>query len=345
MTFPTPPEKGQPVRAELIKQIIDCLRMFRPVAGVNIRTQVTPGGTIINGTPGGSQGIYEVAPFTVRYHVDQWEIFLPDGCCNYGGPCSPINAAASSSGGAHENDDAAWRLLYLDESEGTTAAVSAGNGENSETAGSTYREWNVEIHVKPSAKVWNVDELNKPARRLLWACAVDKLKPSSSVTDSERYANTPGDSWSSVVARVRVTGTELGNARKVTNLRSVPVDVADYGETLRGFQLVWYFSLGLIGELKVEHVYCMRQVGAAAGIAITGDEMTDVVDAEESIYARIDATDMTTGSEKLEVLKDPQGTTDSGPHVVWLPLYNITHNTVTADFRAQSLANIQLFHA
>ena len=173
------------------------------------------------------------------------------------------------------------------------------------------------------------------------ACAVDRLKPASSVTDSERYANTPGDSWSSVVARVRVTG----NARKVTNLRSVPVDVADYGETLRGFGLVWYFSLGLTGELKVEHVYCMRQVGAAAGISITGDEMTDVVDATESIYARIDATDMTTGSGKLEVLMDPQGTTDSGPHVVWLPLYNITHNTVTADFRAQSLANIQLFHA
>ena len=87
MTFPTPPEKGQPVRAELIKQIIDCLRMFRPVAGVNIRTQVTPGGTIINGTPGGSRGIYEVAPFTVRYHAGQWEIYLPDGFCNYGGTC------------------------------------------------------------------------------------------------------------------------------------------------------------------------------------------------------------------------------------------------------------------
>ena len=342
MTFPEPPQKGQPVRAEIIRQIIDCLRMFRPIPGLNIRTKVTPGGTIINGTPGGAQGVYEYTPFTVRYHVDQWEIFLPAGCCNYGGPCSPINAAASSSGGEHANDDPAWRLLYLDESKGTTGAGSAGNGENSETAGSTYREWDVEIHVKPSAKVLNVDELNKPARRLLWACAVDRLKPASSVTDAERYANTPGDSWSSIVARVRVTG--LGDARKVTNLRSVPVDVADNGETLRGFQLVWYFSID-DGELEVEHVYCMRQVGAAAGIAITGDEMTDVVDAEESIYARIDATDMTTGSGKLEVLKDPQGTTDSGPHVVWLPLYNITHNTVTADLRAQSLANIQLFHA
>lgn len=338
MTFPTPPEKGQPVRAELIKQIIDCLRKFRPVAGVNIRTQVTPGGTIINGTPGGSQGIYEVAPFTVRYHVNQWEIYLPDGCCNYGGTCSPINAAVSSSGGEHANDDPAWRLLSIDESAGTT-------GEDAD--GNTYREWYVELHVKPSAKIWQVDDLNAPARRLVWACAVDRLKPSANITDAERYANTPGDSWSSVVARVRVTEGEEGAepARKVTQLRKTSVDVADYGETLQGFGLVWYFSVDE-GALKVEHVYCMRQVAAAAGIALTGDQMTDVVDASSSVYARIDATDMTSiRSGTVAVLKDPQGTSVSSPHVVWLPLYNMNHNTVTADLRAQSLANIQLFHA
>lgn len=334
MTFPTPPEKGQPVRAELIKQIIDCLRMFRPVAGVNIRTQVTPGGTIINGTPGGAQGVYEIAPFTVRYHLGQWEIYLPDGCCNYGGTCAPINAAASSAGDGHNNDDPAWRIFPLDESAGTT-------GEDDD--GNTYREWNVEIHVKPSAKMWNVDDLNKPARRLVWACAADRLKPVASVTDAERYANTPGDFWSCVVARVRVTaGSEP--ARKVTQLRQFPVDVADYGETLSGFGLVWYFSLGDDGALKVEHVYCIRQIGSAAGITLTGDEMTDVVDASESVYARIDATDLSTGSGIVEVLKDPQGIASPGPHVIWLALYHIKQNTVTADLRSQSLANIQLFH-
>lgn len=337
MTFPEPPQKGEPVRAELIKQIIDCLRRDRPVAGVNIRTQVTPGGTIINGTPGGSQGIYEVAPFTVRYHLGQWEIYLPDGCCNYGGTCSPINAAASSSGGEHANDDPAWRILSIDESVGTTGEDAAGN---------TYREWYVELHVKPSAKIWQVDDLNAPARRLVWACAVDRLKPSANITDAERYANTPGDSWSSVVARVRVTEGEEGAepARKVTQLRKTSVDVADYGETLQGFGLVWYFSVD-DGALKVEHVYCMRQVAAAAGIALTGDQMTDVVDASSSVYARIDATDMTRGAGVVAVLKDPQGTSVSSPHVVWLPLYEMKYNTVTADLRAQSLANIQLFHA
>ena len=165
MTFPVPPEKGQPVRAELIKQIIDCLRMFRPVDGLNTRTDVTPGGTIINCTTGGAKGVYEIAPFTVRYHVNQWEIYLPSGCCNYGGTCEPINAAASSSGGEHANDDPAWRKLTINTASGTTGEDAAGN---------TYREWNVEIHVKPSAKMWGVDDLNKPARRLVWACASDR---------------------------------------------------------------------------------------------------------------------------------------------------------------------------
>lgn len=337
MTFPVAPEKGQPVRAELIRQIIDCLRMFRPIPGLNIRTNVTPGGTIINGTPGGAQGIYEVAPFTVRYHEGQWEIYIPDGCCNYGGTCAPINEAASTGGDDHAGDDPAWRILGLGESAGTT-------GEDAD--GNTYREWNVEIHVKPSAKMWEVDDLNKPARRLVWACASDRLKSAASLTDAERYANTPGDSWSCVVARVRVTEGEEGDdpARKVTQLRKTPVDVADYGETLSGFGLVWYFSLGDDNTLVVEKVYCLRQVGSAAGIVITGDEMTEVTDANDGVYARIDATDLSTGSGIVEVLKDPQGISSPGPHVIWLALYHIKQNTVTADLRSQSLANIQLFH-
>ena len=149
-----------------------------------------------------------------------------------------------------------------------------------------------------------------------------------------------------MVARVRVTAGEEGDepARKVTQLRKFPVDVADYGETLSGFGLVWYFSLGNNGALVVEKVYCLRQVGSAAGITLTGDEMTDVTDALESVYARIDATNLSTGSGIVEVLKDPQGISSPGPHVIWLALYHIKQNTVTADLRSQSLANIQLFH-
>ena len=336
MTFPTPPEKGQPVRAEIIRQIIDCLRMFRPIAGLNIRVNTTPGGSIITGTPGGEQGIYETAPFTVRYHLGQWEIYLPDGCCNYGGTCAPINAAASTGGDDHASDESGWRILNLDESTGTTGEDAAGN---------TYREWRITIHVKPSAKMWGVDDLNAPARRLVWASAEDALKTASNMTEAELYANTPGDFYSSIVATVRVTDGEDGTdpARKITQIRRTPIDVAAYGETLSGFGLVWYFSID-DGALVVEKVYCLRQVGSAAGVVITGDEMTEVTDANDGIYARIDATDLSSGYGIVEVLKDPQGIASPGPHVIWLALYNIKQNTVTADLRAQSLANIQLFH-
>ncbi len=338
MTFPEPPSKGQPVRAELLRQIIDCLRMFRPIAGVNIRTRVTPGGTIISGTPGGGeQGIYEdVAPFTVRYHIDQWEIYIPDGCCNYGGTCAPINAAASSSGDDHEKDDPGWRIITLDDSNGTPGT----DGDNN-----TYREWKIEIHVKPSAKMWGVDALDAPARRLVWACAVDALKPLASFTDAERYANTPGDSWSSVVARVRVTsGAEDGeSARKVTQLRKTPVDVADYGETLSGFGLVWYLSV-TSGALAVNAVYCVRQDMALAGISVSGDTMTEVTGGSE-VYARIDTTALNGGSGIVSVLNDPEGTTISSPYVIWLHLFTMKFNTVVADYRSQSLSNIQVFHA
>ena len=337
MIFPVPPEKGQPVRSELIRQIIACLRMFRPIAGVNIRTRVTPGGTIISGTPGGGQGIYEdVAPFTVRHHIDQWEIYLPDGCCNYGGACSPINDAASSAGNDHENDDPGWRILPLDDSSGTT-----GTDENN----NTYREWKIEIHVKASAKMWQADDLNKPARRLVWACAVDALKPLASFTDAERYANTPGDSWSSVVARVRVTAGEAGSstARKVTQLRKTPVDVAETGNTLAGFGLVWYFSVDH-GALTVEKVYCVRQNMALAGISVSGDTMTEVTGASQ-VVARIDATELDGGSGIVSVVKDPNSTGTSSPYVIWLSLFSMTFNTVTGDYRSQSLSNIQVFHA
>lgn len=338
MTFPMPPEKGQPVRAEIIKQIIDCLRKFRPIQGLNTRTKVTPGGTIIDCTPGGApKGVYEIAPFTVRYHLGQWEIYLPDGCCNYGGTCAPINAAASTGGDDHASDESGWRILNLDEATGTT-------GEDAD--GDTYREWRITIHVKPSAKMWGVDDLNAPARRLVWASAEDALKTASNMTEAELYANTPGDFYSSIVAAVRVTDGEDGTdpARKITQFRKTPVDVAAYGETLSGFGLVWYFSLGNNGALVVEKVYCLRQVGSAAGIVITGDEMTEVTDSNDGIYARIDATDLSSGYGIVEVLKDPQGIASPGPHVIWLALYHIKQNTVTADLRSQSLANIQLFH-
>jgi hypothetical protein len=88
----------------------------------------------------------------------------------------------------------------------------------------------------------------------------------------------------------------------------------------------------------------VRATVSAAGISITGDTMTDVTDAT-GIYARINTTDLTEGVGKVEVLKDPTNTYNSTPYVVWLHLFSLTSNAVKADFRSQSLVNLQLFHA
>ena len=336
MHLPQKPSKGQPIRAELIGEIIDCLRMFRPIAGPNIRVNTTPGGSIISGTPGGSAAVtLEVAPYTVRRHGNQWEIYIPDGCCNYGGTCEPINAAAATGGDDHASDASAWRVLSLDESAGTTGTDAAGN---------TYREWAVEIHVKPSAKMWQVDDLNKPARRLVWACAVDRLKPSADLTDAERYANTPGDSWSCVVARVRVTTVSGAEpVRKVTQLRDTPIDVSPADSGTSAFGLVWYFSVSS-GALTVERVFCLRQTFSVAGISVTGNTMTDVTGADY-VYARINTADMSDGHGLITVVSDPENPHVSTDLVTWLVLFRMTNNTVIEDYRENSIRNIQLYRA
>ena len=97
--------------------------------------------------------------------------------------------------------------------------------------------------------------------------------------------------------------------------------------------------------LDVKNVLCVRQNVSAAGFTLMGDSMTDVLDAE-TVYARI-GTSLLYGSTSniVEVLKDPEGVNVPSPDVVWLHLYDLKHNTVTADHRPQSLVNLQLFHA
>ena len=338
-----PPRKmsaGERLTAANYNALLDYIRRITPVAGTNVTVDYRLGGAVISGKPGGGQAEGSgVKPFTVRRHEDAWEIYLPDGCVNVGGTCAPINPPATTGGTDHDDDDPAWRVLGIDETAGTTDTDADGN---------SYREWDVEIHVKPSAKMWQEDGLNAPARRLVWACASDRLKPAGSVTDAERYANTPGDSWSCVVARVRVTtvstddGTE--SSRTVTQLRKTPVDVADDGQALQGFGLVWYFSV-TGGALVVERVYCLRQLVSVAGISATGDTMTDVTDATW-IYAKIDAADMTNVAGIVEVVSDPGNAVySSAGTVVWLALFRMKENTVTEDHRENSLKNVQLYRA
>ena len=334
----TPPRKmasGERLTAANYNALLDYVKRITPLAGANVSVDYRLGGAVISGsgTPGGSAR-EPMAPFTVRNHAGQWEIYLPDGCVNVGGTCAPINPAASTGGTAHADDEAGWRVLGLDESSGTTGTDADGN---------TYREWTVSVHAKTSAKMYGVDDLNAPARRLAWAGVTDSLK--TTFTDAERYKDTPGDSFSCVVASVRATAVssdgETQPLRKVTQLRRTPVDVGDVPAPT-GFDLVWYFSV-TNGALAVEKVYCLRQLASVAGMSVTGDQMTDVTDATW-ITARIDTADMSSGEGLISVVTE-QASDEPDTLITWLALYKMVENTVTGDYRIHSLGNVQLYRA
>jgi len=298
-----------------------------------------------------------LAPFTVRLHKTeddpggQWEIYLPPGCCNVGGTCDPLNPPASDTSG-HEDDDPAWRSLgtinwnQIDAAEYRT--VEAGT-----TVG--VLKVYVDIHVKPSAKLYGVDSLNLPARRLVWAglrnAAMDNYTTLNALGLQRHYKDTPGDAWTGRVATIsRERDSTLGDMT-ITQHRTTPVDVALPQDTgVGGFDLVWSLSHRTSSdiftlELDVKDVYCVRQLFAVAGIAVTGDQMTDVEGAEW-VYAKIHADDMSNGADIVEVVADPGNDVYSGDtNIVWLPLYQLKHNTVSADHREASLKNVQLYRA
>ena len=349
MTFPTPPEKGQPVQAELIRQIIDCLRMFRPIAGVNIQTNVTPGRTIINVTPRGSApASVGKLPWKVRKHVTendssgQWEIWLPPGVMSVGTTLTPLNNAASKKSG-HEGDEPGWYAFYLNESEGEPSQTETVNGQTVEV-----RTFSIIAHAKTSAKVFNADSLNAPARRLLFVSArkVPSQTEQANMSDAARLANTWGDEFSQVVATVKISQPNGGDiSRKITQDISTPISVAARERT--NFDLVWYFSVSAQGVLTVESLYCVRQLMAVAGMEVTGDTLVDVK-GKSKLYAKINTSDMSSGAGIISVVADPDENEDptvSGDFVTWLPLYNLTENAVESDFRGQSLVNVQLYRA
>lgn len=315
MTLPVKPQRGQTIRADLIGQIIDYLREITPIQGPNIRVSRTPGGSVISGQPGGGDGAAaDTAPWTVRKHVTdgdptgQWEIWLPAGCMSVGGDCAPLNPAASAKEG-HENDKAGWYALDLTESAGIFSVVA---------------------HAKTSAKVSGVDELSAPSRRMLYVSAGDE-------TDAVW-----GDEFSQTVATVQIASSGEEMTRKITQVRATPISVA--GRERSNFDLVWYFGYDADGALEVRNVYCLRQLLAVAGMGVTGDTLTEVTDAAH-VYARIDSSNMSDGDGIITVEADPEGTTTSGDFVTWLPLYDLTNNAVTADYRSQSLVNVQLYRA
>lgn len=345
MSFPVPPNKGEPIRAEFFRQVVDYMRRITPVAGPNIKVSIGPGGAKIEGTPGGAAAVVETAPWTVRRHTTdtdttgQWEIWLPPGCMSVGAECTPLNKAASEKTG-HGGDPVGWYALYLDE----TAGAPTRTETDVEQVTAEIREFSIIAHAKTSAKVYGVDALDAPARRLLWVEA--RKTPSATElageTNADRVSGTWGDEFSQTVATVTITEENGETSRKITGRCTAPISVAARERT--SFDLVWYFGFDDDGVLEVKKLYCLRQSASAAGITFAGETMTDVT-GSQAIYARIDATDFRLGGGIVSVLKDPNGVNVSSPRVVWLHLYDVTSNAVTADYRSQSLVNIQLYHA
>lgn len=349
MTFPVPPAKGQPIRAELIRQIIDCLRMFRPLDGQNIRTQTTPGGTIINGTPGGASAVYGTLPWTVRRHVTgddsggKWEIWLPTGCMAVGETLTPINLAASEVSG-HADDKPGWYLIKLDEDEGS--AETSTDGEGTDQVTTTSRTWDIIAHAKTRAKVYGNDVVDASFRRLLYVSARKRLTAAESdaQTAAQSVANTWGDEFSQVVATVTI-GTrtqgqgEAKSFRTIVQRASAPISVQ--GKAAAGFDLVWYFGVADDGGLSVERVLCVRTVAQAAGMALTGPEITEVQGATKGIWAKI-VTNPLAHQNQVEVVVDPTNT-QGGDFLTWLWLYGMTSDAVAADYRTTALANVQVY--
>ena len=353
--LPFPLGPGDKVTGTWISNLLRAVRRMKPLQGPGISTRVTPDGTVISAAVAAPRAAAPLAPFAVRFHKTegdpdgQWEIYLPPGCCSVGGSCEPMNPKASEKSG-HDDDDSWYALPGAD----SMAQESVPVGEGEDARHVTRRRFTVHAHVKPSAKVYGVDEIDAPARRLLAVCIRDSVTEDN-LAASGRYEalrqyriyNTAGDIFSAEVASVAITedGTEV--SRSVRQFRTTPIDLVPAGAGVSGFDLVWSLEFNPYSEqLHTQKLYCVRQTGAAAGIAITGDTMTEVQTSAGKVYARIDATHLDNGSGIVQVLKDPQGVETSSPYVVWLPLYDLEINgCVTADYRSQSLVNLQLFHA
>ena len=346
---------GEKITNTWISQLLRAIRRQRPVAGPGLASKVTPDGTVLSAAvPQAHATAAGLAPFSLRHYnptpdiqnaLHRWMIYLPPGCLSVGGTCEPLNCKMTDHDG-HEND-VDWYFVDMKELDG---------GYRQETEGGStvrYYERDIVVHSKTSAKVYGVDELSAPARRLFYVEARPRIANASGQprTQEQEAANFWGDEFSQVVGTVTIrwerTGDGQGNntvniTRTVVQTVKTPISVA--GRAATNFDLVWYFGTNEWSELTCEKVYCVRNQLSAAGITLSGPTMTEVTGATASIYAKIKTNPLnpSASSGTVEVVTDPSGmTTDND--LTWLRLYSISYNRVTADWRAQSLANVQVY--
>jgi hypothetical protein len=311
---------------------------------------VTPGGTFIDSEPGVGGGLSGTPPWTVRYHAPdggdgQWEIWLPSGCMSVGSTLLPLNRPASESSG-HEGDMPGWYLLHLDEEEGSAEASTEGEGESQVTI--SARTFLVEAHAKTSARIDGVDPLSPDGRKLLYVSARKRLtqEEEAAETAAQKVANTWGDEFSQVVATVTVGTRQKGEDkpqafRKVVQAASAPISVQ--GKSPAGFDLLWYFAVAQDGSLAVTRLFCVRPSMSAAGTTISGPAMTEIALGAGTVYAKVLTNPLTSvAGSQVEVVADPQGIRRDD-FITWLQLYTLQDNAAVTDWRAQALANVQIY--
>lgn len=325
--------------------------------------------------PGGLSSLREpqllaLAPFACRRKLPagvtaqnqcRWEIYLPPGCVSCGQSCDVLNKPMAELQG-YEDDDG-WFLLYGTQV-GSADRPNVATTETVEIDGASHSIvkdeywWDVVVHAKTSAKVYGVDGLDAPARRMVYAQAhrVWPADAMASVENQRRWMGYEGDEYSQVVGRITWHSTVDTTAQTASTswayepYTRAAISVA--GRVRSNFDLVWYFSVAGTGQTPglaaVEKVYAVRQAQAVAGLTVKGPTMTEVTDAEEDIYALITTNPESTAAELenvISVVCDPfsNGDPASNQFVTWLKLYDIAHNVVSADYRASSLVNVQTF--
>ena len=302
------------------------------------------------------------APFACRFHkteddeTGKWEIWMPPGCVSVGGPCEAINAPMAGVSG-HEDDADGWGLIcfwdnptYWNQyapARTYRKQVPDGSGGTTEVIVNSHA-WSVVVHAKTAGKTWQADGPDAPARRLCYASARPLVLTPGRYTQAERDAmfwdaTRAGDEFAFEVGRITVArwvqAGELMERHAYEHLRRIPLDLP--GRAPSNLDLEWYYAVdAATGRLTCEKVYCRRIEQAAAGMTVRGPDYVDVTGAEATIYARIDVNGA--GESVMDVVLDPDDVS-GGDLVTWLHLYDVKDNRVTADYRASSLVNVQVF--
>ena len=291
-------------------------------------------------------GLFGKMPFQIRYNVDQWEIYLPDGCVSVGSPVDRVLNVPGKSRPGHQNDEDRWYVIKIDEDEGQADSKTDGDYQV------VSRTWKVKLRAKAGIAVAGIDSLSPSKGGMALYAEARRVTDDSSATWGDAFSQTVGHvevgtrrktaSIRSAKAAARAGGTEEPEEfRAIRQGFMVPISIGEI-VSFPGFDLKWYFSIGSDGVLELSGVYCVNIQASVAGIDVSGPGMVDVTDAS-TIYARISTNPLNTdNSGEIMVVTDPSDM-HNDDYYSWLHLYDMNDNKVVYDWRPQSLTNILVY--